>query len=216
MGNVKEKWKALGTGTILWLVAEVLGWLLLAKTCLDECGYRFPMVENGPVMWMLIGLSLLLPLVLLILATVFPWKGRKSWGQVLLSLVFSVMVIGTLLAILFFPSVYSFTEDPANFGQYDKRVEDMLLGNPAVGFPREIPPEALDVKYDYFCMNASAEDIYIAVSWRCEDEAAFAQAIVDCPEGGIRVCHQEDGTLAYYYFSTEMKGVSTCFNTVVF
>ena len=71
--------------------------------------------------------------------------------------------------ILYFPTVYSYTDDPSKIGKYDSWVTDALTLNP----PEISMAETIDYEevtdYFYFYENSSAATVYITVTWEVKD-----------------------------------------------
>ena len=175
--------------------------------------YRFPVRTPGFYTWTIP--CQIIPLIPAVLCAFFAFskkvKHPRALSVILLVLFLILQIFWFLLSlkeIMMRPTVVSLTSDAANFGQYDKSIADSC---PIPGFLQEIPPDAKDVQYSYFYANLSSEAVYVAVSWRYDDEEAFAQAVADYPtddmeqiaSGTELVWHRvRESIITSYYFTT--------------
>lgn len=145
--------------------------------------YRFPVRTPSFYTWTIP--CQIIPLIPAVLCAFFAFSKKvrhpRTLSVILLVLFLVLQIFWFFVSVtetMMRPTVVSSTSDAANFGQYDKSIADRC---PIPGFPQEIPPDAKDVQYSYFYVNGSSECFYIAVSWRYDDEGAFAQAVADYP-----------------------------------
>ena len=181
MKNILKK-----SGLVLfWVVLGVLAvaWLLIPWFYLQSYCYRHPMIPDGGL-FALALLRALLPLALTGAAAAFMLRKKRIAALVLW--VAAVLVLpGTLLTTLgetlFQPTIWSHTDDPEDFGDFDKVFVQHLTPNPVGCFPAEIPPEAENVQYSYYYVYAAAEYVYVAVRWDFPTEADFDRYVAQLP-----------------------------------
>ena len=165
-----NKWiKNISKQTVYWLffVLLVLVFSLFCYNYLGEYAYRYPVIQNYRTLYLKTIpniLFLLLPLILMLIGL------KKKKGIALLCgcaflIVLPLVWLNSTIEILSAPTFCSYTEDCANYGQYDRAVEESIHLNGQGYLPETIPSEAKNVCYYYRYEHASTDTIYISVSW---------------------------------------------------
>lgn len=173
---------------LLLCVLMLVPWVLLLAAYFHDFHYRFPVFAfPGIIMTVL---NLLAPFIPIAVSGVLAFLGKKSrkWWSLLCLILFFPLILATFLGywgeVLAAPTVWSETTDVENLGQYDAFPGPCIESVPAELFPREIPGDAENVQYRYRFANASADELYMAISWQYEDAEKLWQIQSDLEQYG--------------------------------
>lgn len=159
---------------IYWLLFCLLVFLYFGYCFLylSEYAYRYPVVHNMGVLFLKTIPNVLLP-TLLLLVTFFCIRYDKKVISIVCGCVFIIvlplMFLRSTGEILYSPAICSYTDNPVNYGKYDKEVSQAVTLNAKGYLPETIPSEAKNVEYCYLYEKASANTTYISISWECTD-----------------------------------------------
>ena len=161
---------------VCWLFWGLLV-LILSVFCysyLGEYAYRYPTIQNYRILCCYTIpnlLFLLLPLVAMLVGII----KEKRILALICGCVFLISVpfvwFSSVRELLTAPAICSHTEDPKNFGSYDKEMEELIDLNGQGYLPDAIPNKAENVHYYYYYEQAGADTLYVSVSWKYSEDA---------------------------------------------
>ena len=154
------------TRVFLTLLA-LCGWGCLVFSYIRDYSYAFPAALRLGAFFTRTVLNLCVPLALTGVCVI--WAAKKPWAVYYVCYLLAVVcLVGGFVRsvgeVLYSPTVCSYTTDPENFGTFDKKLEPNI--DHLALFPESIPNSAENVRYTYYFEEASADTVYIALSWQ--------------------------------------------------
>lgn len=160
---------------IYWLLfaALLLLWFLFCVVYLGDYAYKYPFVQNYHALFSATIPNLFLPLIPIVVG-IFCLLNNKRVISIVCGCAFILVLLWALQnsvgELLYSPTICSHTEDLRHYGQYDPKVREAVELNAEGCLPESIPSNAVNARYYYLYEQASADTIYISISWECTDE----------------------------------------------
>ena len=155
-------------------------WVVYLIARIDIYNYRFLTVSRRGLFLIFAIIVPCIPLAIWISTIVALKKSKKHLTIILLILYFLSLLLAFFLApieLLAFPTTCSYTSDIDNFGIFDTSLALDLDLNPVTAFPKEIPKAAKNLQYCYFYQSSSSDIVYIAITWKLEDNTTYEKII---------------------------------------
>lgn len=154
----------------LWIILIICTGVFVGLLCaiIESCWYKYPMIKSW-LSFLCCICSVFLPAFVIFRSATALIHGnlRKAFLNIVLFIpVYILSFVLSAVVSLGVPAICSYSSKPEDFGCYDARPSEILKVNPPKYYPNTVPDNAQDVRYVYYYSNASAETLYIAVSWQ--------------------------------------------------
>lgn len=193
--NDSKNHSGLTSGILIFLV--LLGWGLLTISYFSSYSYMFPHVPEVSLFISKTLVNICIPLLLIGVCVTLVLKKRTA--AFLVCYIVTIVCLGgcfmrSSAEVLFSPTVCSYTSDPSQFGKFDSNIGLNMAH--IKSFPEYIPESAKDPQYTYFFEKASADTVYIAVSWCYEEDEEIQDFFSSYQETDFFV--NQFGEMVYY------------------